>query len=302
MSWVVLALLAAAVMGSVQIVDKIVLSKWRMTTAAYLLPLTGASLTAATIVVATVGVAACPWPFALLAMVCGGSMYGVIALFYWVMRRLDAPVAAALFYIRTVFVAVLGALVLGEVFGAGRYAGMSLVLVVTALLGFVGAPGREHRHVGWSAIAMTVAASLIAAVANVATKYGTTHVDAATWFVFDRLGTIPAMLIALAPRRVREECVASIRSVGRRTSFLYFSEGFAMLGVWMMVHAVSLGPVTLVMVIFSSAPLFSTALILGLNALRPQTVPDQGTRERLAPRVALILTGLAGIYLTVGGG
>ncbi len=75
MNWVVLALLAAAVMGSVQIVDKIVLSKWRMTTAAYLVPLTGASLTAAAIVVATVGVAACPWPFALLAMACGPTIY-----------------------------------------------------------------------------------------------------------------------------------------------------------------------------------------------------------------------------------
>ncbi len=299
MNWIILALLAAAVMGSVQIVDKIVLSRWRMTTAAYLVPLTGASLTAAAIV-AVNGIPACPWPFALLAMACGGSMYAVIALFYWVMRRLDAPVAAALFYIRTVFVAVLGALVLGEVFAPRKYAGMALVLAVTAALGFVGAPRGERRHVGWSAIAMTVAASLIAAVANVATKYGTTHVDAATWFVFDRLGTIPAMLIALAPRRIREECFASIRTVGRRTFFLYFSEGFAMLGVWMMVHAVSLGPVTLVMVIFSSAPLFSTALILALNGMRPHTVPDEGTRERLAPRVALILAGLAGIYLTIG--
>lgn len=301
MTWVFFGLLGAGIFGVLQIVDKVVLSKYEVPPTSYLVILGLAALPGAAFVY-FLGIEPCPPRLAALGILNGAMFFLFVGGFFFTLVRVDTPVASALFYLKLVFVGLWGLLLFHEVFSVVRYIGIALIIFVALGLAFVGREAGKKAILSPLTFFVVIAATFLGSIVNALAKYGLSQVDTATWFFYERLGALPALALLLSIGTVRRTAFRSLRLLGPMLLAIFAAE-FAGLGaIFCMLTAYSLGPLTLVAVLAATIPLYTTAYILVINSIFPGLIPDTATHTHWKERTLLIFAGMAGIYLTVSGG
>ena len=142
--------------------------------------------------------------------------------------------------------------------------------------------------------------SLFFAIADIASKYALTYIS--FWNVFWLSALLQSgffILVSIRPHILRQ-----LSNMQQRTStiaWLAFNETLALIGIVLVLWALSKGPVSLVSTIAGSRPIFVVIFALILSRISPMFLEWNPGKGKLALRlmaIALIVGGITIIQLT----
>jgi len=298
--WVSIAVLSTAVLGLVNIIDSHLITKRMPSLPAFLLPagflILFFALVLSYLFPLSGGVSSQPM---IVAVVSGLLRAGSLVILLYVLKTEEVSRAIPVFHIFPVFVAIMALPLLGETLGYLQWLAIVIVVAGAVLLsvkwgrdGSTSWPGRTFL--------LLLAASLLMAGANIASKYALGYVSFWNMYWISALCMSAVFMLISLRRHVFRE----LATMGRRGSalgLLAFNELLVLIGVLLMFWAMENGPVSLVSTIAGGRPLFVLIYAVTLSRFLPRFLVWQYGREALALRIiatTLIVSGIAVIYLT----
>lgn len=194
-----------------------------------------------------------------------------------------------------VFVTILGAVFINEIFNFSTYLGIFLA-VGGAVLVSSQKFGKEFFHLEANKAFWTImAGTFLFAVYSVFTKWILNFTDFWNMFFWSRMGgLIPISLILLMPSS-RAKIASTLNSLKEsRIELLGVSELFNNLGVLSQTIAFSLGPVALAQTITSVQPLIVLVAVTGLHYLKGYNLEEDLSRR------TVLLKGVSGVLVILG--
>ncbi len=294
--WIPLALLYAATMGMVNVLDKYVLTRVGRGSTIPLLILVPLGALPVPVIAAVHGLPAPTGPVVLLSLAAGGAFVASTLFYFAAANREEISRVVPLFYLSPLFVSILAAVFLDEVFGPRKYAGIVLLVAGALWIGRrPAAPGRPSSRAG-RAIALMTLASVFLAVFIVVTKRFVARTDLWSAFALSRVG----MLVALLPAYVihGRELAATVRGLRPRVfGAMAVSEALALTALLLGTAAVGAGPATLVSALSALQPFFVLVLALAATRLRPDLLGEETSRAIVRHKFAAVLVLFAGAFL-----
>jgi len=300
MNWTNTAILSAAILGMVNIIDSHLISKRMPSIRAFLIPLSIIHLTAGLIVFYLFplpeGIGRLP---VLVAVASGVIRTAAASIMLYMLKREDVARVIPVVYTYPIFVAIIAIPLLGETL---HYLEWLAVIAVVAGAVIVAA---EHSISG-SADKMgkpflfLFVSSLLMAVADISAKYSLAHIS--FWNLFSLVSFSMSgifLLFSIRPHVLRE-----LREMKRKRvaiGFFAFSETMAPIGIVLSYWAMQRGPVSLVSAIIGSRPVFVAIYSLILGMIFPGFLIRSTIKRTLVLRLiatALIFGGISMIYLT----
>lgn len=282
--WAVLSVLYAFSMAMVNMMDKFVLSRWRLKPIVLLLILGLTGLLPAPVILVARGFSPLSWKVVLTTGVAGLFYVLMSALYFLAAKSEEISRVVPLFYLSPLFVSVLAWAYLGERLGAGEYAGILLLMAGAILInsrpGVLFKPGKAFR--------LMILAAFVLALYMIAVKQALKGSDFWTAFALVRLWTFIVLIPWLIRRR--SDLKAAVRDRGPKIiGIMSANEIFALAATLCSVAAVSLGPVTLVTALSSLQPFFVLVFALLFSRFLPGVLKE----ETGAPTVLLKLASIA---------
>ena len=210
----------------------------------------------------------------------------------------EASRAIPIFSLVPVFVAILGAFFLNEVFNLTTYAGIILAVTGSVMVSSKRF-GLEFFNIKankafWTIIGSTV----LFAVYSVGTKWVLSYDSFWNIFFWSRIGTMLPTLLVLAYRPVRLQIIGYLQSIKEsKLEFLGVSEFWNNLAVLTQTAALSLGPAALVETAYSTQSIFVLLLVLALGKFSNKNLGDDLSRKALAIKFISSIMIITGIYL-----
>ncbi len=298
--WVTMAVLGAAAIGVVNIIDSHLISRRMPSFRAFLL-LVGAIVLVYGLVAfyffplpEDVGI----WPMVVAVTSAVVRMVSVTIMLY-TLRTEEVSQVVPVFHVYPVFVAIIAVPLLGEVLGYLQW--LAIVVVVTGAV-MVSAK-RDHGGITtWlgKSFLLLFGAGLLMAIADVASKYALDYISFWNmyWVTAFCISGI-FLLISLRPQVLKE--LGNMRRRNSSMGLLALNETLAVTGMAITFWAMEGGPVSLVSTITGSRPVFVLVFALILNRLRSGFLLEkQSGKGMLALRLvatAMIVGGIAIIYL-----
>lgn len=302
MTWITAALLAAAILGVVNVVDSHLISKRTPSLWAFLIPAGILHLTYGLVFLVIhplpSGVDAFPWFVAVISAVIRAV---AILMMLFVMRTEEVSRIIPVVHTQPVFVAILAVPVLGEVLNYLQWLAIVMTVAGAVLISARGwSWGRGARL--RKSFVLLMGSSLLFGVANFAAKYALDYVSFWNMYSLNALcfGTLFCLVSA------RRGVLGQLRGMaGRRTFFslLAINETVALAGVILSFWAIENGPVSLVSTILGVRPFFVFLYALALSLVFPAVLDERLSRRIAVLKVvsiALIIGGIAIINLTGG--
>lgn len=199
--WAVLSVLYAFSMAMVNMMDKFVLSRWRLKPIVLLLILGLTGLVPAPVILAVRGFSPLSWKIILTAGAAGLFYVLMSALYFLAARSEEISRVVPLFYLSPLFVSVLAWVFLGERLGVGEYAGILLLMAGAILInsrpGVLFRPGKAFR--------LMILAAFVLALYMTAVKQALKGSDFWTFFVL----VFALLLSRFLPGVLKEEAGTS---------------------------------------------------------------------------------------------
>lgn len=301
--WLVLGLSAAALWGTVSVVDKIIIEKHIPHPLIYSFFMGAYGLVSALIVGLTAPIHLEPIGPTFLAFLSGAAYFFYIWLYFKALSHSDATGVVALGQITPIFAILWGYLLLGETFKAINYGG-----IISIVLGAVLISLECHREATRlqlrfnAALPLMVAACLVRSLSDLLLKYPLQEINAWDGFFWPRLGIFIGALAILASGSMRRQLWSALRQMSWRINLLIGgSEATALAGVLAITLAYAYGgPLALVSASSSTQPLFILLLVWLLNRIKPGMVSDRADRCLLTHRFIPLLLIIVGVYLLGG--
>jgi len=293
MTWITAALVVAAALGLVNIIDSHLITKRMPTLWAYLLPVSIIHIVYGLIFLNLYhlpgGVPAFPWFVAIAAAV---TRTIAVLLMLYAMRTEEVSRVIPVVNTYPVFVAILAVPVLGEALNYLQW--LAILMTVTgAVLISMRSQGRGRGARLGKTVILLLASSLLFGVSNTATKY------ALDYFTFWNMYSISDLcygtaffLISARPSFLRE--LRDMKERGTALKLVAFNETLTLGGYILTFWAISRGPVALVSTIMGTRPCFVFLYALALSRAFPWLLD-----ERLSRRI--IIMKIVSIALIVGG-
>jgi len=301
MTWITAALVVAAVLGLVNIIDSHLITKRMPTLWAYLLPVSIIHIVYGLIFLNLYhlpgGVPAFPWFVAIAAAV---TRTIAILLMLYAMRTEEVSRVIPVVNTYPVFVAILAVPVLGEALNYLQWLAI-LMTVAGAVLISMRSQGRGRGARLRKTVILLLASSLLFGVSNTATKYALDH------FTFWNMYSISDLcygtaffLISARPSFLRE--LRDMKERGTALKLVAFNETLTLGGYILSFWAISRGPVALVSTIMGTRPFFVFLYALALSRAFPWLLDEHLSRRTIIIKIvsiALIVGGVAIINLVV---
>ena len=293
MTWITAALVVAAALGLVNIIDSHLITKRMPTLWAYLLPVSIIHIVYGLIFLNLYhlpsGVPAFPWFVAIAAAV---TRTIAVLLMLYAMRTEEVSRVIPVVNTYPVFVAILAVPVLGEALNYLQW--LAILMTVTgAVLISMRWQGQGRGTRLRKTVILLLASSLLFGVSNTATKY------ALDYFTFWNMYSISDLcygtaffLISARPSFLRE--LRDMKERGTALKLVAFNETLTLGGYILTFWAISRGPVALVSTIMGTRPCFVFLYALALSRAFPWLLD-----ERLSRRI--IIMKIVSIALIVGG-
>jgi len=294
MTWITAALVVAAIMAVVNVVDSHIISKRMPSFWAFLLPAGIVhliyGLTFLAIYPLASGVDAFSWFMVAVAAV---ARTAAALLMLYAMRTEEVSRIIPVVYTHPVFVAILAVPLLGE--------SLNYLQWLAIFMSVVGAVLISVRGQGWGtrlrrSFIMLLASSVLFGVANVATKYASESVS--FWNMYSltaiSLGGV-FLLLSMRPAVFGE--LRSMRGRGATLTLIAGNETIVLVGIVLSFWAIENGPVSLVSTVMGIRPLFVFLYALALSRFFPTVLGERLSRGSVTLKVASIALIVGGVAI-----
>jgi len=299
MSWVDAAILSAAALGLVNIIDSHLISRRMPSLRAFLLPVGIIHLTygSALFILFPLPQGVGTWP--LLIAIASGILRAIaITLMLYTMKSEEVSRVIPVVYTYPVFVAIMAAPLLGETLYYLEWLAIIIVVAGAVMVSVKQSPTGSTTWLGRSFLIL-FGSSLLMAVADIATKYALAYIAPWNMYsigVFCMCGAF--LLMSTRPHVLKE--LGNIKQRGSVLGLLALNETLAMIGILLSFWAMERGLVSLVSTIVGSRPVFVVIFALIVSRISPMFLEWQPGKGALALRLiatAMIVSGIAIIYL-----
>ena len=299
MDWVTVSLISAVVFAVVSILDKVILTRYTPSAPTFIV-LTGLlQIPGAFIVLIFVPFQS----YSLDVWIIGyfaGFVWGIsLVIMFLVMSREDVSRVIPVIATSPVFVAVLATIYLQEDLSVIHWAAIVVTVAGAALISLRWTDHSQKELLGSSFFLLLLASALVAG-GQFLSKVALEEMSVLNLHVLRNVGLgMACMLIPLRPSIIRE--TRQVLADRKGTGVLVLNEGIiALVASLLTLWSIALGPVSLVVTVMSTRPLFvfvmSVLLSFGVWKMLEEPL-DRGTVVRKMVFTAIIVAGVAGITL-----
>jgi len=297
--WASVALLSAAVLGLVNIIDSHLVSRRMPSLRAFLLLIGIVHLIYASVLFSLfplpegMGI----WPV-LVAVASGILRTGAITIMLYTMKREEVSRVVPVVYTYPVFVAIMAVPLLGETLYYLQWIAIIIVVAGAVMVSARRSPGGSATWLG-RPLLLLFGSSLLFAMADIASKYALAFISFWNMFWFSALCMSGIFLLSIRPHIIRQ--LSNMKQRNSTIALLAFNETLAPIGIALSFWAIQRGPVSLVSTIIGSRPIFVFIYALIISRVSPMFLEYQPGKAMLALRliaITMIVGGIAIIYLT----
>jgi len=295
LSWITLSILSSAIFGFVSITDKVLISHYMPSFRSF-----GAWIGMVTFTVGIVLILAVPASREIdvyygVVAVCAGLIWGLgLALLFLGMRSQEVSRAISIYFIHPIFVALMASAFLGESLSMLQWGAVTMTVVGTLLVTVQRKPGIGRLELNRSNT-LILAAAAFTAGAQLVSKHALSGVGIWEFYPYWYIGLSIPFLVLVNSATLREvrECL----SRSSTAAWMIVGEGIlGSLAAWITLAAIQAGPVSLVIAIAGTRPifvfLFSTFLSLRWWDLLDEPI-HRGILIYKAFSILLIVVGIA---------
>ena len=294
MLWVILSISAALCWAVVNVVDKYVLTKWVRKPIVPVMTLGIVGLAASLLVYLFHGFSELSYINIFLTLV-AGVFYILTAVFYFKAVKIEEiSRVVPLFFLGPVFVLVLAALFLGEIFTPIKYLGIFFLVIGAVLISSKNSLKLSFGKSFWFMILAVVSVS----ITGVLTKYLLNFADFWTIFAYVRIG----MIFPLIPIFYFNfpELVKTIREPGKKVvGVMSANESLNVVAALLFTMALAVGYVTLVKSLASIQSFFILLFVVILSIFYPQILKEEITKKTIALKLSAIILMFIGVVLII---
>jgi drug/metabolite transporter (DMT)-like permease len=298
-NWVSIAVLGAAILGAVNVIDSHLISRRMPSLRAFLMPVGLVILAYGLILLFLFPLPEGVGTWVLMVGFASGLLRTTaITVMLYTMKRVEVSRIVPVVYTYPIFVAIMAVLVLGETLG---YLEWIAIIIVVAGAVMVSARWDLGGVATWldRSFFLLIGSSLLMAMADVAAKYALDYISFVNmyWITSFCISGV-FVLISVRPHIIKQ--LGNIKGRKSVITLIVSNETMAVVGAVLVFWAMERGPVSLVSTIVSSRPIFVVIYALILSRVSPMFLEWQPGKVILALRliaVIMIVGGIAIIYL-----
>ncbi|MCX6821070.1 MAG: EamA family transporter [Candidatus Aenigmarchaeota archaeon] len=235
------------------------------------------------------------YPSNLYAVVVGVFISYCFYFFYHAMKNDEGSRAMSIMQTYPILVAVMSAVLLGEVLGFNQYAGIALIVASSALISHKRTESGRKRS---ASLKYALAFALMIAVYSIATKYLLGTMDYWSYFFWSFVGVTANVPFLLSFKSIRSDFRRLARMMDAKTLVVcIIKEGIWLVGDVLSMLAISLGPVAIVSALGSLQPFFVFVMATMLSLFMPNILKEDTGRGHLLEKLAAALMIFIGIWM-----
>lgn len=298
--WVTAAVLSAALLGMVHVIDSHLISKRMPSLKAYLL-LVGIFIFSISVVMAFFfpippGVGA--WPLS-MAVLAGLTRAASVIIMLYLMKKEEVSLVIPVTNTYPIFVALIAIPTLNEAVSHLQWLAIIIVVLGVMLASVRLGTGARVTWLGRTLV-LLLASSLLWAISDVMTKYALEYVSAWNMYWISHL-ILPLAFFSVSLRPAVFKEIWHHQK--RNSSFIMvtLNEAMAVTALVLFYWSMQKGPVSLVSAIYSSRPLFVFLYAVVISRFSHMLLERESTGGSLLLRfvaIALIVAGIVIIYVT----
>ena len=298
--WVSTAVLSAAVLGLVNIIDSHLISRRMPSLRAFLLPVAIIHLIYSSVLFCLFPLpdGTGMWPI-VVAVASAIFRTGGVTIMLYSLKKEEVSRVIPVVYIYPIFVAIMAAPLLGETLYYLQWLAIIIVVAGAVMVSVKRSPDGSATWLG-KPLLLLLGSSLLFAMADIASKYALAYISFWNMFWLSAFCMSGFFLLAsLRPHIIRQ--LGNMKQRNSAIALLALNETLAPVGIVLSFWAMKMGPVSLVSTILSSRPIFVVIYALILSRVSPMFLEWQRGKGMLALRliaITMIVSGIAIIYLT----
>ena len=294
MSWILFSILAAIVWAIVNTVDKYILTKLVRKPVIPLMILGVIGLFASFFVYLFHGFSYLSYFNIALAFV-AGIFYIMAILFYFKAVKIEEiSRVVPLFYLTPLFVSILAAIFLGEIFTPIKYLGIFFLITGVVLISSKNFIKLSFGKAFWFMIIASLTLSLNAVI----TKYLLNFADFWTIFSYVRIGAFFALIPIFCFSF--QDLIFAVREHGKKVIIVIsLNEILNLVGVLLITIAMAIGYVTLVNALSSVQPFFVLLFAVILSVFYPKILKEEIGKSAVLLKLIAITLMFIGIILII---
>ncbi|HVA83078.1 MAG TPA: DMT family transporter [Candidatus Aquilonibacter sp.] len=290
MLWPIVAVLCAAVFAVTNILDKYTITKLVKDPSLNVLAQFLIVLFAVSIVLIH-GLQSLSTINIMLGLIAGILDSAAIFIYFNAAKLDEISRVLPMWYLDTIFIAILALFFLNEVFSISTYMGIVLMLIGVTLISIK----KLERPKFSRAMALMLLASIFTAIAAVITKYLLGYADYLSVLTYVLFGYA---LFLLPLFYLNFEKVKLLIEKNRRgLVMLIFKEGITTFATLLYIFAASVGPVTLVNALTSTQPLFVLVFATLISAIYPKFLKEELKGSNLILKFIAVILIIVSAYL-----
>jgi len=291
--WFYFALLSSVLISGVNIVDKILISDYKIPPLVYVLVISATSLMP---LVTLAFFHLTPLPLGILAFT---ILVGFVRIYYTLpyfkaLMVEEVSRVIPLLQLTPVFVLILSSVVLHEALRPQDYVAFGLLVLGGTLFAI-----RLTKGIRISlAFYLMILASFLLALYSVALKYLFSVQDFYTIFIWVQIAGFITFFQFIPFRPFRSSLVTTYKITSRQIGIILVAEqAVAYVSVFAYNYAIAHGPITLISSVGATQPLFVLLFATILSYLFPRVLREELTRMDIALKVLGLIAIFAGTYL-----
>lgn len=302
MNWLMLSLLASLLWAIVNIVDKIMVERFVKQPIIYAL-FTGiyASIPAL-FILAVFGISNISSTYIFFSMFSGFTLIIYTYLFYRALTLSDTPVVVALFLLAPVFSLLWGFLFFSETFTIQKYIGVCFIIggafFISLEISKKDITEKTQKTAVSPALFLMIVSCFFASVGSAIQKFLLVEIDPITVYFWGNVGALISVGLLLTIGSVRRNLLKTMVKIGIKiNSVIIFNELLSLLAIFLVIKALSIGTLSLVVTATAVQPLYVLILVIIVNIIKKELIPDNKSKQFFLVRLALIGVMISGIYL-----
>jgi len=294
MSWALLTILAVFIFAVTTIIDKFLLTKWIKNPIIPPLFFGLVGLLTSFIIYLFYGFSFLAWQNVILALLAGFIYMAGEFLYYKAAKLEEISRIMPLVFISPLFILILAAVFLGEIFTPMKYLGMFLLVAGAIFISSKNFTKINFNKAFWFA----VLSALMFAILAILTKYLLDFADFWTIFSYIRLGvflaSVPVFYFYLKdfPSLIKE---SGLKSIG----FMIFNAVLLLAGILLLTIATADGPITLVGALTSFQPFFTFILATSFTIFFPSILKEEISKSLVFQKIFAIILIFIGAILII---
>ncbi|MFC2013563.1 EamA family transporter [Chloroflexota bacterium] len=299
MTWVNIAILSAAIVGAVNILDSRLISKLMPGLRAFPMPVGIMHLVFASVLLALLPL---PEGTSILTMVVtiasGLLRTGAISIMLYSLQKTEVSRVIPVVFTYPIFVAIIAVPLLEETLYLSEW--LAIIIVVAGAV-MISAQQSSSSTTTWPVkpLLLLFGSGLLFALADIASKYALNYIS--FWNMFSLSAFCMSgifLLLSIRPHIIRQ--LGNMKERNSAMGLLMLNEILAVIGIVLSFWALEMGPVSLVSTISSSRPMFVVIFALIMNRISPRFLDWHPGKGRLYLRLiatAMIVYGIIIIQL-----